>query len=178
MESKTVGPKLTLEFRQEVRGDRHPWRFLANNVSDGTLRVLGVLTALLQNGGIEPGNTRPRLIGIERPEASCHPVASGVLADALLEASEGAQVVVTSQGADLLDRETIPWESILVVVSEDGETRLGRLDETSRSMLRDNLFTAGELLRMDQLNCAHDGNQAIFAGRMPPCQDKPEPARP
>ena len=36
-EPKTVGPKLTLEFRQEVRGDRHPWRFLANNVSDGTL---------------------------------------------------------------------------------------------------------------------------------------------
>ena len=45
VESKVVGPKLTLEFRQQVAGDTHPWRFLADNVSDGTLRVLGMLVA-------------------------------------------------------------------------------------------------------------------------------------
>ena len=149
VESKTVGPKLTLEFRQEVRGDRHPWRFLANNVSDGTLRVLGVLMALYQSAGRESG--KARLIGIEEPEGSLHPAAAGVLTDVLREGSERAQVIVTSHSADLLDRDTIPLESILAVVSEDGETRLAPLDETSRSMLRDHLFTAGELLRMDQL---------------------------
>ena len=149
IEPKTVGPKLTLEFRQNVRGDRHPWRFLANNVSDGTLRVLGVLVALFQGSGTESGNAK--LVGIEEPEGSLHPAAAGVLADVLLEASERMQVVVTSHSADLLDRDTIPLESILAVVSENGETRLARLDETGRSMLRDRLFTAGELLRMDQL---------------------------
>ena len=40
---KDFGPKETLEFRQAVTGDRYPWRFLANNMSDGTLRVLGIL---------------------------------------------------------------------------------------------------------------------------------------
>ena len=48
------------------------------------------------------------------------------LADVLLEASERVQVVVTSHSADLLDRDTIPLESILAVVSKDGETRLAR----------------------------------------------------
>ena len=42
-----VGNKETVEFRQEVRGSRHPWRFLASNMSDGTLRALGVLVGAL-----------------------------------------------------------------------------------------------------------------------------------
>ena len=149
MEPKTVGPKLTLEFRQEIRGDRHPWRFLANNVSDGTLRVLGVLMAVYQSAGAESGNAR--LVGIEEPEGALHPAAAGVLADVLLEASERVQVIVTSHSADLLDRETIPLESILAVAAEDGETRLAPLDDAGRSTVRDHLFTAGELLRIDQL---------------------------
>ena len=149
MDPKTVGPKLTLEFSQRVRGDNNPWRFLANNVSDGTLRVLGMLVALHQGSGMETSNAM--LVGIEEPEGALHPAAAGVLADVLLEASGRAQVVITSHSADLLDRDTIPLESIVAVVSEDGETRLAPLDEAGRSMLRDHLFTAGELLRIDQL---------------------------
>ena len=149
MEPKTVGPKLALEFRQEVRGDRHPWRFLANNVSDGTLRVLGVLVALYQGSGMVSENAM--LVGIEEPEGALHPAAAGVLTDVLLEASGRVQVVITSHSADLLDRDTIPLDSIVAVVSEDGETRLAPLDDAGRSMLRNHLFTAGELLRIDQL---------------------------
>ena len=148
VEPRTIGPKLTLEFRQQVRGDPNPWRFLANNVSDGTLRALGVLAALFQR----PGASRSaRLVGIEEPETALHPAAAGVLADVLHEASRRVQVIVTSHGADLLDRETIPLESILAVVSEDGETKVSRLDEAGRATLRDGLFTVGELLRMNQL---------------------------
>ena len=149
MEPKTVGPKLTLEFRQRVRGDQHPWHFLANNVSDGTLRVLGVLVALYQGRGTDSANAM--LVGIEEPEGALHPAAAGVLTDVLLEASERVQVVVTSHSAELLDRDTIPPDAMRAVVSEDGETRLAPLDDTSRTMLRDHLFTAGELLRLDQL---------------------------
>lgn len=149
MESKTVGPRLTLEFRQEVRGDPHPWRFLAHNVSDGTLRVLGVLVALYQ--GIDTDSVNAKLVGIEEPEGSLHPAAAGVLTDVLREASERVQVVVTSHSADLLDRDTIPFESILAVVSEDGETRIARLDAAGRAALREGLSTAGEMLRMNQL---------------------------
>ena len=149
MEPKTVGPKLTLEFSQRVRGDSNPWRFLANNVSDETLRVLGMLVALYQGSGMDSGNAG--LVGIEEPEGALHPAAAGVLTDVLLEASGRVQVIITSHSADLLDRDTIPVESIVAVVSKDGETRLAPLDDAGRSMLRDHMFTAGELLRIDQL---------------------------
>ena len=64
---RTVGPRETLEFRQEVRGAQHPWRFFASNMSDGTLRAFGVLLALFQGAG--NSESHRRLVGIEEPEA-------------------------------------------------------------------------------------------------------------
>ena len=37
-EAKTLGSQETIEFRQTVKGQSHPWRFLAGAMSDGTLR--------------------------------------------------------------------------------------------------------------------------------------------
>ena len=146
---RTMGPKVTLDFHQEVRGAQHPWRFPASNMSDGTLRALGVLVALFQgDGGNGTGTT---LVGIEEPESALHPAAAGVLIDSLTEAGDSAQVIVSSHSADLLDNDTISDTSILAVLSEHAETRIGPLDEAGRSSLRDHLFTAGELLRIDQL---------------------------
>ena len=142
---RTMGTRLTLDFRQEVRGAQHPWRFPASNMSDGTLRALGVLVALFQGDG---GTT---LVGIEEPESALHPAAAGVLIDSLTEASQSAQVIVSSHSADLLDTDTISDTSILAVLSEHAETKIGPLDEAGRSSLREHLFTAGELLRIDQL---------------------------
>jgi predicted ATPase len=149
VEAVPVGPKQTLQFRQEVRGAEHPWKFFANGMSDGTLRALGVLVASFQGAG--NGDSVRRLIGIEEPEAALHPAAAGVLFDSLQDASDQAQILVTSHSADLLDVQTLPDESILAVTAEHGETRIGPLDEAGRSALRDHLYTAGELLRMDQL---------------------------
>ena len=147
--ARTMGTKLTLDFRQEVRGAKHPWRFPASNMSDGTLRALGVLVALFQGDG--EWLERRHLVGIEEPESALHPAAAGVLIDSLTDASQRAQIIVTSHSADLLDNDAIPDTSILAVLSEHAETRIGPLDEAGRSALRDHLFTAGELLRMDQL---------------------------
>lgn len=147
--ARTMGTKLTLDFRQEVRGAKYPWRFPASNMSDGTLRALGVLVALFQGDG--ESVERRRLVGIEEPESALHPAAAGVLIDSLTDASQWTQVMVTSHSADLLDNDAIPDTSILAVLSEHAETRIGPLDEAGRSALRDHLFTAGELLRMDQL---------------------------
>ena len=153
VEPISVGPRLTVEFREQPPGEA-PRRFLANNMSDGTLQVLGVLVALFQRAG--GAGQRPGLIGIEEPEATLHPAAAGALGDVLREASEHAQVIVTSHSADLLDRETIVEESILAVEAEHGETRIARLDEAGRTACRDGSFTAGELLRMDQLAPARE----------------------
>ena len=151
VEPISVGPRLTVEFRERAPGEA-PRPFLANSMSDGTLHVLGVLVALFQRAdGVGEGRG---LIGIEEPETALHPAAAGALSDVLREASEHVQVIVTSHSADLLDRDTIATGSILAVDAEHGETRIAAIDETGRTSCRDGLFTAGELLRMDQLTPA------------------------
>lgn len=147
VERKQIGPMESLEFRQEVIGAKHPWRFQAQNMSDGTLRALGVLTALFQ------GNRDfiPTLVGIEEPETALHPAAANALREALQRAARQTQVIVTSHSPDLLDDKELSPDSLLAVVAEAGETKIATLDEGSRIALRDQLFSAGELLRLNQL---------------------------
>ncbi len=147
---RLIGPRETLEFRQEVRGAQHPWRFFASNMSDGTLRAFGVLVALFQ--GIRNGNPERRLIGIEEPEVALHPAAAEVLIDSLRDATEHTQVLVTSHSPELLDNHDIDDDSILAVVAEHGESHIGPLDAVGRSVLKDRLYTAGELLKMNQID--------------------------
>lgn len=150
VEALTVGPKETLEFRHEVTGAKHPWRFFASSMSDGTLRALGILVALFQRGG-QNGRHVP-LVGIEEPESALHPAAAGLLRDALRSAAESVQVVVTSHSADLLDESLTSTENILSVVMDEGGTSIAHLSPAARSVLRDRLFTPGELLRANQLD--------------------------
>jgi predicted ATPase len=149
VECKHAGRKETLEFRQIVGANDAPWRFMAENMSDGTLRALGVLTALFQSGRTDV--KRVPLVGIEEPEVAVHPGAAGVLRDALKSASAQTQVLVTSHSPDLLDDKSIGDECILAVMNYNGETKIGPVDETGRSAIRDQLYTAGELLKLGQL---------------------------
>lgn len=149
---RTVGGMETLEFRQDVPGAKAPWKFPAASMSDGTLRALGILVALLQarNGPNDQAVTVP-LVGIEEPELALHPAAAGVILDALREASKRTQVLVTSHSPDLLDDERLETSSILAVMAKSGETQIASLDEVGRKALHDHLYTAGELLRLNQL---------------------------
>ncbi len=144
---KPMGTLETLEFRQVMAGAAQPWRFPAQNMSDGTLRALGVLTALFQGNK----DFSPSLIGIEEPETALHPSASAALRQALAKAATHTQVIVTSHSPDLLDDRDIDPDCFLAVVSEGGETRIGPLDDASLSVMKDHLFSAGELLRLNQL---------------------------
>ena len=146
---KDFGPKETLEFRQAVTGDKHLWRFLANNMSDGTLRALGILVALFQ--GNYEGQKRVVLVGIEEPEIALHPAAAGVLLDGLRDAAHRTQVIVTTHSPDLLEDKHLDVESILAVEAHGGNTTIAPVDEVGRSVVHDKLFTIGELLRIDQL---------------------------
>ena len=147
--SKSVLSKEILEFLQRTKGTKNPWSFLASNMSDGTLRALGILVALFQSASIKENPTP--LIGIEEPESALHPAAAGVLLDALRAASQHTQVIVTSHSPDLLDDKDIPSDSILSVINEGGVTKIAPIDSAGRSAIRDGLYTPGELLRMDQL---------------------------
>lgn len=147
LERKAIGPMETLEFRQDVAGSKYPWRFLAQNMSDGTLRALGVLTALFQGNR----DYAPTVVGIEEPETALHPAASAALREALARASEKTQIIVTSHSPDLLDDPSISEQSLLAVVSQGSNTQIAPLDEGARTAMRDHLFSAGELLRLNQL---------------------------
>jgi predicted ATPase len=122
-------------------------------MSDGTMRALGLLVAMFQS--LRPGSP-VRLIGVEEPETGLHPFAVGVLLGALREASTRTQILVTSHSPELLDDKYISDDELLAVVAERGETRLGPIDEAGRSAIKDRLYTAGELLRINQLHLAED----------------------
>lgn len=124
------------------------WVLNSSSVSEGTLRATGILLALFQAHGPHPPVS---LIGLEEPESNLHPAAAGVLLDALLEASCQVPVIASTHSADLLDREDVPIDSLLAVNLVEGETRIAPIDEAGKSILRDHLYTAGELLRTNQL---------------------------
>ncbi len=147
LERKQIGPMETLEFRQDVAGAKHPWRFLAQNMSDGTLRALGVVTALFQGNR----DFSPSLVGIEEPETALHPAATAALREALERAASRTQIIVTSHSPDLLDDKKISGDSVLAVVSDAGETQIAPLDSASLMALQEQLFSPGELLRISQL---------------------------
>ncbi|MEZ5399086.1 MAG: AAA family ATPase [Bryobacteraceae bacterium] len=149
VERRGMGQKETLEFRQQMQGSAHPWRFQASNMSDGTLRALGVLVSLFQTGN-GSGTSAP-LVGIEEPAAALHPGASGALLDALVEASQFRQVLVTTHSPDLIDDRKIDAGSLLSVVAESGVTKVSPVAESNRKVLQEHLFSAGELLRLNQL---------------------------
>ncbi len=149
VEVREIGPKETLEFRQDVAGSKYPWRFLANNMSDGTLRVLGILVALFQ--GNPNAKKQVLLVGIEEPEIALHPAAAGVLLDELQDAAAKIQIIVTSHSPDLLDNKGLGVESILAVKSHNGTATIASVHEGGRAAVREQLFTAGELLRLNQL---------------------------
>lgn len=153
VQRETLGPKETIQFRQEVVGARNPWRFYAGSMSDGTLRTLGTLVAVTQ---LADRTRRVRLVGIEEPETALHPAAAGALMDALREAACQTQVVLTTHSPELIDEVDPAEEQLIAVQVEKGDTKLGLVDAASRRMIQQHLYSAGELLRMDQLEIDRD----------------------
>lgn len=141
---RAIAGRDTLEFRQDV-GQKNPWRFPASNVSDGTLRMLGLLLAVYQVD-------RPGLVAIEEPEATVHPGAAEVITQVLVDAAQDCQVVITTHSADLLDFKYIPDSALRVAAKDHNSTLIGPMDESGRQAIKDELFTPGELLRAREIN--------------------------
>ena len=158
---QTYGPKETLSFVQRCGGPKGAkrWEFDAGGMSDGTLRVLGILIAAMQRSG---AGDPVRLVGIEEPETALHVAAAGVLFDALREAAERTQIIVTTHSPDLLDLADPTVDHLVVAQARDGATLLGEPDQVGERAIRDHLATPGDLLRMDQLRPAVDGQPELF----------------
>ena len=115
----------------------------ATRLSDGTLRYLCLLVALLHP---EP----PPLICIEEPELGLHPDLLPALSDLMREASERTQLIVTTHSDVLVDTLTDRPESVVVCEKHYGQTEMRRLDKDDLVKWLDgyrlgDLWTSGEL---------------------------------
>jgi predicted ATPase len=140
------GKKLSLTFTQEW-GDRKRLRFEAFSMSDGTLRALGLLTAVFQK-------PTPALMVIEEPGSTIHPGALGAVLDLLKHATTRMQVIVTTHSPDVLDAPWIEHKHLRMVTWEEGATHIGAVADSSRKALQQHLMGAGELLRSNALEAA------------------------
>ena len=140
---KRVENKLSLEFRQQGQGAA-ALRLGPHNMSDGTLRTLGLLATVFQP-------QLPSVLIVEEPEATIHPGALGTILDVLRHAARSTQTVITTHSPDILDARWIEDRHLRIVSWEDGATRVAQTSEATRTALREHLMDAGELLRSDAL---------------------------
>jgi predicted ATPase len=124
---KIAVPQLEkLELDQDVRGAHHlrgkyvhwrpqgAWQTEAD-FSDGTLRLLGLLWALLERGG-------PLLL--EEPELSLHPAVVRYVPQMLgrMQSRAGRQVLVSTHSPELLQDDGIGVNEVLLLTPEDEGT--------------------------------------------------------
>jgi len=108
--------KIQLEWTE--KGSDYP--FIANDLSDGTLRFICLATLLLQP-------EMPKVILIDEPELGLHPYAISVLAGLFRVASQRCQLIVSTQSLNLVDE--FNMKDIIVVDRENGRSVFRRLTE-------------------------------------------------
>jgi len=113
-------------------------------LSDGTLKFLCLLAVLLEK---EP----PPLICIEEPEVGLHPEAIQIVAEALVDASERTQLIVTTHSEALIDALSERPEDVLVTERDfDNGTQFKRLDSQQLSRWLER-YTLGALWRKGEI---------------------------
>jgi predicted ATPase len=147
--TKTVSPKkhgnkLSMSFSQEW-GSGKKLTFDAFNMSDGTLRSLGLIMAVFQK-------PNPSVLVIEEPEATIHPGALGAVLDLIRKAAKTMQVVVTTHSPELLDARWIKDDNLRIVSWQEGASHLLPPSEATRQAMRQHLMGAGELMRANALH--------------------------
>ena len=139
---------LVAEFRHEARAKKGKRWFEAALESDGTLRVAGLLTALLQTPTVP-------VIGIEEPELTVHPGALPLVVDYLRQAAEVSQVIVTTHSPVFLDVLDVDRDAIFVVERREGKTDARRAGEEHLAPVRRQLLSLSELFAVGDLQVRH-----------------------
>lgn len=137
-------------FALDKRILRLRWRHAASErsfdvseFSDGTLRFVALVTALVQ-----PVELRPSTIILDEPELGLHPLAINVLESLIQSASVGTQMIVSTQSAQLID--SFEPEDVLVADRVDGATQLTRLQSSELAEWLED-YTLGELWQKNEL---------------------------
>jgi hypothetical protein len=139
---KTVVGRRVIGFAQDC-GNGQPGQFDASVMSDGTLRSPGILLALKQS-------PRPSIVLLGESEDSLHPLAHGVLLDAIDEVSDEFPIVVSTHRPEILKRSVARAKRVRVVRRTDGASQMFDLSEDFRGNVKPDL-TVGQLLRSNAL---------------------------
>lgn len=98
----------------------HPdYDFVAGQLSDGSLRIIALVTLLLL-----PDDLLPDLLIIDEPELGLHPAAEQVIAGLIKYVSRTRQVIVSTQSSTFIDHYNA--DDIIVVENENGESNFKR----------------------------------------------------
>lgn len=139
---KGVGGYLVPQFIVKDSPNSKEHAFDPLQLSDGTLRIFGMLIALYQ---------RPpsKLLALEEPEQTVNPAILAMLADAFKEVSQTTQLFVTTHSPNLIDY--FQPEQIRVVTMREGETRVSPVRASQIESIKERLTTLEELMTQGNL---------------------------
>lgn len=124
---------------KEPNGDSHDLNM--SQISDGTLRMLGLLTSFYQPNA-------PLKIALEEPEQMIHPGLLPVLVDAARDYSHSSerdnQLFLTTHSPHLLD--LFDADSIIRAQFKDGVTICGPILDRQKNLIAKSLFSPGEIM--------------------------------
>ena len=131
----------TMQFYLQEKGLSAPTS--AARLSDGTLRFLAMLAALL-------APNPPPLLCLEEPELGMHPDAMSLLAELLVEASSRMQIVVTTHSDTLLSALSDNLDAVLVCENSGIGTTIEHLDADRLNHWLDE-YRLGEIWRLGEI---------------------------
>jgi len=116
-------------------GRRHQYN--VSQISDGALRVLGILTALYQP-------RPPRVIAIEEPEQNIHPGALALIAEAFKDIAPRIQILTTTHSPHMLDY--FDPGDIYPTEFRDARTVIGTMSRHQKKAVTEKLLSASEVM--------------------------------
>lgn len=126
-----------------------PVRLQLSQMSDGLVNAAEIFVEMFELPGAADLPSSPLIV--EEPDAFLHPGAVHTMRDSFLEASQFRQVLVTTHSSDLLDADDISSDWIRTVYRDNLGTHIQKLDPGTESIIRDHLYSPGQLLRQGGL---------------------------
>ncbi len=139
---KNIGGYLVPQFLVKDKRSGKAHYFDPIQLSDGTLRLFGLLLSLYQV-------PRRDFLALEESEQMIHPGLLGLLVDAFREVSKHTQLLITTHSPHLLDY--FDPEEIRVVSVERGETRVSPIRRSQADTVKQNLMNLSEIMALDGL---------------------------
>lgn len=139
---RTAGAYLVPQFRVKDNDKSAAHDFDPVQISDGTLRIFGILLALYQN-------PPPPFIALEEPEQTVHPAILSMLSEAFREVSERTQLLITSHSPYLVD--FFEAEEIRIVSMQNGKTQISPIKPSQVESVKENLISLQELMMAEGL---------------------------